>query len=1437
MNRTTGNRPFAALAAWALLLPAAFVLAQAPPEGDPVAARTYAASGLAISNAHQPLSKLPADLATRLQQQLSTMGVSGAYAGYDLRGGHWGTLSPGKPLLPGSGVGNSLTWAALGGSAPATDGAYKQAAWSAFMGWLDTNRAILGIDGAQLGAPWVSSYEDRRLVHVSANRVVSGIPVRTSFVQGTLNSGNLVLYGAYNWGAIDVSTTPAISSEQAKAVVASHLSGFSITRWGRTELVLVPLANGDATAANEGRGYSYRLAWEVHPEVQESLGGWEGYVDAHSAQLLAFHDRSQYLDQKKVVGGIFPVSNDGQSPGGVPDGIEQSGYPMSHAFVFDAQGNQLEANSEGLVSVAGEYSTRLTGPFLRIVDTCGQADESTLCSALDLGTSGGTDCAVPAGHSVGDTHAGRTGFYELNRVMDQAKSWLGPEANAATPVGWLNRQVPANMNVDLTCNATFNPINTADPTVGVMNFYNSGPHATSPTTICRNTGEIAAVFDHEWGHGLDSFDNSPGVSMPGEAYADMTAIHRLNQSCIARGFYLDNSRGGVCAGDGDPCTECSGVREADWKKRQSGKPHNLEWVLGQNPTIPGSCPVSPVSAQPASPTPFNSGPCLRNTHCEGSIITEAVWDLLKRDLPCHTARWESYPGGAVAGGRCTGDLPTTIDENSALVLGTRLFYLASNGITLGYQCDPSIGGCTAGSWYLNYLAADDDDGSLADGTPHMVAINDAFVRHGLACPPQAPPAGVLNFGCVATPAPTVKSTVTATAGVRSATVTWTPVAGAGKYWVLRTDGVHGCNFGKTRVAEISATAPLTFTQNDLLDGLTYYYSVVAVGGAAGVGLDACAGAMSDCAAVTPMSPASLTGAGAAIEPLEDAFAMETGDGDEFLDNCETARLTFNVHSTGGATLTGVRVSAIQPSNGETQLLTALPILLPNLEGCGGTNTSAPVTFRFLAGGAAPQSSLSFQVTVTANELAQPVTATLTIPGAESDLALGNLAFDFENGTQAWTTFSGTFERTDLPPGGAEGTAFYMKSSSFTDNACDRSRSPLVRLRNDSTLSLHNQFVTESEVDPGTLPFYDRGNVGIIEYDRITRTLVSPDGGRLYNAPAVNTEPGVNQFTGCNTGPGWATSINQPVNTFASSSWSAAALGLSNLPGYKKAFVEVSYGTDPLNSHFGFQFDEVRLSNVLLPVDDAQSNVCAGACDPDVDDSNPAVEYTGGWHLREDSRASAGGYHRRMGSGNGNGPARVARIVFAGGEITYHYVMSTIGGTADIFIDGIKRETLSYGPGGTGQENPTFGHSRTYSGLGAGSHELSIEHRTGAAYVDGFTIPCDSGGADASSARFHSETSVSTASSSDGAIIERTVEVGSRDTEVSVVVEGSLVPLTVRLLDPLNNLVASGQALISGLSASGLDASVSKAGAYKVQVVNSIGAFQTIQISVARTVRN
>ena len=39
---------------------------------------------------------------------------------------------------------------------------------------------------------------------------------------------------------------------------------------------------------------------------------------------------------------------------------------------------------------------------------------------------------------------------------------------------------------------------------------------------------------------------------------------------------------------------------------------------------------------------------------------------------------------------------------------------------------------------MQWLAADDDNGNLTTGTPHMTALFAAFNRHGIACATPAP---------------------------------------------------------------------------------------------------------------------------------------------------------------------------------------------------------------------------------------------------------------------------------------------------------------------------------------------------------------------------------------------------------------------------------------------------------------------------------------------------------------------------------------------------------------------------------------------------------------------------------------------------------------------------------------------------------------------------
>lgn len=390
------------------------------------------------------------------------------------------------------------------------------------------------------------------------------------------------------------------------------------------------------------------------------------------------------------------------------------------------------------------------------------------------------------------------------------------------------------------------------------------------------------------------------------------------------------------------------------------------------------------------------------------------------------------------------------------------------------------------------------------------------------------------------------------------------------------------------------------------------------------------------------------------------------------------------------------------------------------------------------------------------------------------------------------------------------------AGNYPHASCVTLESDTIYLGSNPTLSFESKWDIESLFDGGIIEVSTQAG-GFADWRKLD-TIVYPSimGGPLVDTACTNEglRDGEPAFNGTSAG------LYVP--------FTGSLFEYANQP----VRIRFVLGSDPAVNDLGWFVDNITIDDVRQPGD------CNPAVCPEIDDSDPAVEYRLGWHRRQDDRASGGGYHRRMGSpGGGSGPSPTARVVFEGDEVTYFYVKSDIGGTADISIDGSFVETLSYGANLSGEENPTFGHERTYSGLGAGSHELLIEHRTGAVYVDGFGFACEPGaGADASAAEFGSHTQTDSASATEGPVISRTIEVDANDVHLSVVVEGSLEPLSVSLLDPDGGLIASGEALLAGSSVSGLDASVSRDGTYTIEILNATGAFETLEISTAHTFR-
>jgi len=1088
----------------------------APQRSGALAGKAMREPSLYIAQHFETVPELSAAERAGAAPRLDALGGLTTRAFLDRRGGRWATLLTSVPLLPGSGVGNNLNWQDVSSSYPGA-ASLGGAAWQAFEGYLRRHSAALAIDIEELATPArITVHDGGDLIQIYVGRRIEGVPVRDTYLTAVINHGNLTLFGAHNWGDVSVATRPGVSSTAAQATLSDYLQGFQLGGSRQAPmLVLVPTAAGeDPRGVPMGEGYRYRLAWVLQPELPGRLGRWEALVDARSGKMLAFTDTLSYATTRKVVGGVYPVSNDGQSP----DGMEEPGYPMPYADLTTPNGTLFtDASGNYPACVDGDVTTTLSGRYIRIEDFCGPTSESSL-GDIDLGTSGGIDCEVPVGSdSLGNTHAARTAFFELNRMAEQARGYLPDNP-------WLQQQLTAVMNIpdfgypEFNCNAFW------DETT--VNFFTSGSLPQGGPE-CNNTGELTGVVDHEWGHGLDNNDNIPTISNPGEGIADVYAALRLHDSCIARGFYTGQN---YC-GDPDPCTSCDGVRDIDYAARTSGLPHDLAWIDDENNCAP----------------PFlgDMGPCGGTIHCEGAVYAEAVWDLVQRDLQ-----------GA----------PSNLDLNTALEVGTRLTYLGAGNVGAWYTCandgQGTGDGCNADGGYLNYLAADDDDGNLGNGTPHMEAIFAAFDRHGIAC---ASPT-VQNGGCAG--APTAAAAVVATPFDRSVHLSWAGVAGATAYQIFRTEGVFGCDFGKVEVGETIGTE---FLDEGLLNGTEYYYTVIPVGGSR-----SCMGPASSCAAVTPVAGANL-----GFDPTSVTLVAFNGDLDPFVDNCEEAQVAFEVANTGTGSLTNVElvdVEVVSPQTGVTVTGTFPQSLAASLDGC----VEAGGSFSFRADGLSSGDIVEFRIDVTADELAGRIKSqVLRLAGAESSLeSYPSKTFSFESDLEDWQAVTGTFTRSDSG-GGADSTSFYLASSADLADQCDAVRSPALRLSSSSTLEISTQIDIEPFLDiDGSIFWFDRANVGLTEVSTGERTPISPDGGRRYNAT------GLYGSCGTQNQEGWA----DAMTGWDSSTWSAAALGAENLDG-EFVYLDVRYGTDAEIQGFGLHFDEVTVTDVQLVVGDGQTDQC------------------------------------------------------------------------------------------------------------------------------------------------------------------------------------------------------------------------------------------------------
>jgi len=227
----------------------------------------------------------------------------------------------------------------------------------------------------------------------------------------------------------------------------------------------------------------------------------------------------------------------------------------------------------------------------------------------------------------------------------------------------------------------------------------------------------------------------------------------------------------------------------------------------------------------------------------------------------------------------------------------------------------------------------------------------------------------------------------------------------------------------------------------------------------------------------------------------------------------------------------------------------------------------------------------------------------------------------------------------------------------------------------------------------------------------------------------------------------------------------------------------------------------------------------------IEDNDSRIAYSNGWHLVNYANASAGHFRYHSGSS----AQHFANLDFSvpadnTGSITYSFAKSPKGGTADIYLDGVFRQTINFAGSVGSTQAPEFKpeYQVQFGNLAAGGHKLEIKNLSGAVYVDRFCL--QNSGSNAQPATGPGNTSNQSSSVSAGQTSSSNYQMQAGSQQVSVVAESSLnVPFKLVLVNP------SGVTLQTVDAANGiavLNASVTQSGVYVIKVINvSLGPLQ------------
>jgi MYXO-CTERM domain-containing protein len=330
--------------------------------------------------------------------------------------------------------------------------------------------------------------------YVDFDRLVHGVPVWRGGVTARLRVGKLVLFGADTYPA--VTDLPVAKLDADAAIRIAELDGpasMADHRDDRAALTLLPMEIDGAI--------DLRLVWEVHSTTTTPIGKWVSHVDARTGELLDVYNEVRFLD------GTLNATHDTRTVNG---DYTTSGVPLAY-LTGDDSGTSVTTGMGGTFTIDPQeaWSTALRGSYVSVKNDAGRN------GALSFTDGAPTWTDADATQAEIDTYM----------FVHDVRAWgldIAPEVAMSTDA------LRANVNLDETCNAYYD---------GNVNFYEAGDG-------CNNTGRIADVVYHEWGHGFHYYSAVSGTvdGSLGEGAGDTTAMLQTLDPEIGP-YFLTNGDG------------------------------------------------------------------------------------------------------------------------------------------------------------------------------------------------------------------------------------------------------------------------------------------------------------------------------------------------------------------------------------------------------------------------------------------------------------------------------------------------------------------------------------------------------------------------------------------------------------------------------------------------------------------------------------------------------------------------------------------------------------------------------------------------------------------------------------------------------------------------------------------------------------------------------